>query len=38
MKNEFAKLLLKWYEKNGRDLPWRFKGGAHPNPYAVLAI
>lgn len=36
MKNEFAKLLLKWYEKNGRDLPWRFKGGAHPNPYAVL--
>lgn len=36
MENEFAKLLLKWYEKNGRDLPWRFKGGAHPNPYAVL--
>ena len=36
MENEFAKLLLKWYEKNGRDLPWRFKGGAHPNPYVVL--
>jgi len=36
MENEFAKLLLSWYEKNGRDLPWRFKGGAHPNPYAVL--
>lgn len=36
MINEFAKLLLRWYDKNGRDLPWRFKGGAHPNPYAVL--
>ena len=36
MENEFAKLLLSWYEKNGRDLPWRFKGGAHPNPYVVL--
>lgn len=36
MINEFAKLLLKWYKKNGRDLPWRFKGGAHPNPYIVL--
>ena len=31
-----ASKLLKWYEKNGRDLPWRVKGGAHPNPYAVL--
>ena len=31
-----AHKLLKWYEKNGRDLPWRVKGGAHPNPYAVL--
>ena len=27
--------LLKWYEKNGRDLPWRTKGGAHPSAYAV---
>ena len=36
MKNEFAKCLLSWYKINGRDLPWRFKGGAHPNPYAVL--
>lgn len=27
--------LAKWYEKNGRDLPWRAKGGAHPDPYAV---
>lgn len=31
-----AQKLLKWYAKNGRDLPWRVKGGAHPNPYAVL--
>jgi len=36
MSNEFSKLLLNWYKKNGRDLPWRFKGGAHPNPYVVL--
>lgn len=27
--------LLEWYEKNGRDLPWRVKGGAHPRPYEV---
>ncbi|MBR1945011.1 MAG: A/G-specific adenine glycosylase [Alphaproteobacteria bacterium] len=27
--------LAKWYEKNGRDLPWRVKGGAHSNPYQV---
>lgn len=31
-----AQKLLKWYKKNGRDLPWRVKGGAHPNPYVVL--
>jgi len=30
-----AQKLLKWYGKNGRDLPWRVKGGAHPDPYAV---
>ncbi len=28
--------LLDWYYKNGRDLPWRVKGGAHENPYVVL--
>ncbi|MBQ8465004.1 MAG: A/G-specific adenine glycosylase [Alphaproteobacteria bacterium] len=28
--------LLKWYDKNGRHLPWRIKGGAHPNPYVIL--
>ena len=27
--------LSKWYEKNGRNLPWRVKGGAHGNPYEV---
>ena len=27
--------LLDWYQKNGRDLPWRVKGGAHFDPYAV---
>lgn len=29
-------LLLAWYEQNSRALPWRHKGGAHPDPYAVL--
>jgi len=27
--------LLTWYQKSGRDLPWRTKGGAHFNSYAV---
>jgi len=31
-----SELLLNWYDKNGRDLPWRVKGGAHPNPYVIL--
>lgn len=31
-----SKSLLEWYAKFGRDLPWRVKGGAHPNPYVVL--
>ena len=31
-----AQKLLKWYDTNGRNLPWRVKGGAHPNPYVVL--
>ncbi len=29
-------LLLKWFDKYGRRLPWRHIGGAHPNPYHVL--
>ncbi len=28
--------LLAWYQEYGRDLPWRVKGGAHPNPYVIL--
>ena len=31
-----SKELLSWYEAQGRDLPWRVKGGAHPNPYIVF--
>ena len=31
-----AEKLLAWYAKNGRDLPWRVKGCAHPDPYVVL--
>jgi A/G-specific adenine glycosylase len=30
--NEFRRLLLKWYHKNGRDLPWRYTTG----PYRIL--
>lgn len=37
MKNSnLSTLLLEWYQKHGRDLPWREKGGAHHDPYAVL--
>ncbi|MDE2579562.1 MAG: A/G-specific adenine glycosylase [Hyphomicrobiales bacterium] len=28
-------LLLAWYDKNARALPWRARGGAAPDPYAV---
>lgn len=35
-KENLADLLLQWYAKHGRDLPWRVKGGAHSNPYVVL--
>ncbi len=31
MKKEFSRLLLAWYAKNARSLPWR----GHPDPYAV---
>lgn len=30
-----ARKLLDWYRIYGRDLPWRVKGGAHDNAYAV---
>ena len=36
MQTDLATLLLQWYQTNGRDLPWRVKGGAHPNPYVIL--
>ena len=36
MQKKFSKLLLDWYAACGRDLPWRVKGGAHPDPYIVL--
>jgi len=33
---DLSTLLLKWYAHSGRNLPWRFKGGSHPDPYVVL--
>ncbi len=27
--------LLRWYDKNSRDLPWRYKDGRKPDPYHV---
>lgn len=30
-----ARLLLEWYARCGRDLPWRVRGEPHPDPYAV---
>ena len=35
-KEELTLALLNWYKENGRILPWRHKGGAHPSPYAVF--
>lgn len=35
-KENLSKLLLQWYKSQGRDLPWRIKGGAHPDPYVIL--
>lgn len=33
---KLSQLLLDWYAVSGRDLPWRVKGGPHPDPYVVL--
>ena len=33
---EISQKLLAWYQKHGRELPWRVKGGAHPNPHVIL--
>lgn len=30
-----ASLLLEWYDGHARDLPWRVKSGARPDPYRV---
>ncbi|MBM3556810.1 MAG: A/G-specific adenine glycosylase [Alphaproteobacteria bacterium] len=30
-----APLLLAWYDREGRELPWRVKGGAAADPYSV---
>lgn len=35
-KQNLTQNLLDWFDRSGRDLPWRFKGGAHPDPYIVL--
>lgn len=34
-KKELAPLLINWYHKNARKLPWRTVGGAHFDPYQV---
>lgn len=34
--SDLASQLLRWYQKHGRELPWRVKGGAHPDPYVIL--
>ena len=35
-KTKLSDLLLEWYRLHGRNLPWRVKGGAHPDPYVIL--
>ncbi len=35
-KHKISQKLLAWYKEDGRELPWRVKGGAHPNPYVIL--
>lgn len=35
-KSDLTTLLLEWYKSEGRELPWRIKGGAHPDPYVIL--
>ncbi len=31
----FREVLLEWYDANARDLPWRYRSGATPEPYKV---
>ena len=35
MPQNLTKQLLDWYVRYGREMPWRVKGKAHPNAYAV---
>ena len=35
MPQTLTKQLLDWYIRCGREMPWRVKGGAHPDAYAV---
>jgi A/G-specific adenine glycosylase len=34
-KTEVGQKLLHWYDRHRRDLPWRARPGAKPDPYAV---
>jgi A/G-specific adenine glycosylase len=34
-KSEIGKVLLQWYDRARRDLPWRAPPGVRPDPYAV---
>lgn len=33
--NGFRAAILRWYDRHGRELPWRVKGGKRADPYAV---
>ena len=33
---KLSEKLLNWFDKNGRELPWRVKGMAHTDPYVIL--
>src|ERR1043166_4740924 len=35
-KKTFSTRLLGWWDKNRREMPWRAKRGARPDPYHVL--
>lgn len=32
---EYRGQVLEWYDREGRDLPWRYKNGARADPYKV---
>ena len=32
---EYRGKVLSWYDKHGRELPWRYKNGEKPDPYHV---